>query len=35
MIKLIKGFFRTINEMIVALVEFDYEAALKDMDKKD
>jgi hypothetical protein len=35
MIKLIIGFFRTIIEMIVALVEFDYEAALKDMEKKD
>lgn len=35
MIKLITGFFRTIIEMTVALVEFDYEAALKDMEKKD
>lgn len=34
MIDIIKGFIKNINNMIVALVEFDYEEALKEMNKK-
>jgi hypothetical protein len=35
MIEVIKGIIGTINNMIVALVEFDYEKALEEMEKKD
>lgn len=34
MIDIIKDFIENINNMIVALVEFDYEEALKEMNKK-
>lgn len=34
MIELIKLFIETINQMIVALVEFDYKEALEEMNKK-
>ncbi len=34
MVELIKGFIENIKQMIVALVEFDYDKALEDMNKK-
>jgi hypothetical protein len=34
MIELIKLLIKTINQMIVALVEFDYKEALEEMNKK-
>lgn len=34
MIDIIKSFIKNINNMIVALVEFDYEEALKEMNNK-
>lgn len=34
MIVLIKRFIKTVNQMIVALVEFDYEESLEEMNKK-
>jgi hypothetical protein len=33
MIEIIKGIIRTINQLIVALVEFDYEEALEEIEK--
>lgn len=35
MIEIIKGIIGTINQMIVALVEFDYEEALDEMKKNN
>ncbi|MDQ0860001.1 hypothetical protein [Bacillus sp. V2I10] len=35
MIEIIKGIIGTINQMIVALVEFDYEEALEEMKKNN
>lgn len=34
MIKIIKAFIEEINHMILALIEFDYEKALEEMNKK-
>ncbi|RAK22300.1 hypothetical protein B0I26_102292 [Anoxybacillus vitaminiphilus] len=34
MIEFIKGIIENINQMIVALVEFDYEKAYEEMNKK-
>ncbi|CAM3668535.1 YqzL-like protein [Cytobacillus oceanisediminis] len=34
MIEFIKLLIKTINQMIVALVEFDYKEALEEMNKK-
>lgn len=34
MIEMIKGIFGIIYKMIMALVEFDYEEALEEMDKE-
>ncbi|MBA2873378.1 hypothetical protein [Thermaerobacillus caldiproteolyticus] len=33
-IEFIKGMIENINQMIVALVEFDYEKAYEEMNKK-
>ncbi|GAA0459467.1 hypothetical protein [Alkalibacillus silvisoli] len=35
MIKLIKNIYNEFERMIVALVEFDYEEALKEQQKED
>jgi hypothetical protein len=35
MIEIIKGIIGAINQMIVALVEFDYEEALEEMKKNN
>ncbi len=34
MLELIKSFTEKVNQLIVALVEFDYEEALEEMNKK-
>ncbi len=34
MVKMIKNFFEEIEKMIIALVEFDYEEALKEQNNK-
>ncbi|MDQ0163298.1 hypothetical protein J2S06_002378 [Bacillus alveayuensis] len=34
MIRMIKAIIEEINRMIVALVEFDYDKALEEMNKK-
>lgn len=34
MLELIMSFTKKVNQLIVALVEFDYEEALEEMNKK-
>ncbi|GEN45068.1 hypothetical protein AHA02nite_08440 [Alkalibacillus haloalkaliphilus] len=34
MVKLIKGIYQEFEKMVVALVEFDYEEALKEQERK-